>query len=537
MLDSAKMATDEHTGTIAVASTQSGVAPAPSRWSNRILTLAVAGILVLTLYPFRFDFSRHLSRPLFPLSLGGWGKQMGPLDDILNVLLFMPYGFGLADKLRERSRSRFAVLGFTLAAGAALSYTVEFLQIYLPYRDSGWEDIFTNSLGAVAGAWLFDLCGKAVVGLLSETERKIGAWLTWQRALAILLIYIGLWSAAAVCLEQQTRLSNWSVDSVLVIGNSASKRFSSAWKGRVFALEIWNHAISADMARRVTLEKPTESDPNALVAYRFSGPGPFRDDRRLLPDLSWTPQVSVPADPSGAFLDGTSWLISPGAVPALVNDLRKAGHFSLWVACEPAETAGVNARIVSISSPTGQVNMDLRQQDANLVFWFRMPLSIERERMDRMSWIIPKVFAEKQRRDILFTFDSTNLNLFVDGKQDGRGYEVGAGAALARFVRRVKMRELKGYKYVFYALVFIPVGCLLGFVWRTTTRPRIGLLLLALGLALPTVVFEIALVHVSGRAVSFGNIWLSILLGASGSIWINADRVLLSAPAASPHTG
>ena len=66
-------------------------------WSNRILILALAGILFLTLYPFRFNFSRHLARPLFPFSLGGWGKEIGRFDDFLNVLLFMPFGFGFAE--------------------------------------------------------------------------------------------------------------------------------------------------------------------------------------------------------------------------------------------------------------------------------------------------------------------------------------------------------------------------------------------------------------------------------------------------------
>ena len=71
-----------------------------SRCSNRILVLAIAAILFLTLYPFRFDFGRHLSHPLFPLSLGSWGKGIGRFDDLLNLLLFVPFGFGLAEIFR-----------------------------------------------------------------------------------------------------------------------------------------------------------------------------------------------------------------------------------------------------------------------------------------------------------------------------------------------------------------------------------------------------------------------------------------------------
>jgi VanZ family protein len=522
MLDWVRMGTDERVTTTMEAPIHSEPSPAPPSWSNRILTLAVAAILLLTLYPFWFDFAQHLPRALFPFSLGGWGKNLSRVDDFLNVLLFVPYGFGLAERLRERGKSRLLALGLTLASGALLSYTVELLQIYIPSRDSGWEDVATNSFGAAAGALLFDLCGGAALRLLSATERSVSAWLTWRRALVALLFYIGLWSAIAVRLQHEARLSDWNSDSVLVIGK-ASNRFSSAWKGQVFALEIWDHAVSPEFARRVTAERPMDAPaPDSVIAYRFLGSAPFQDERRFLPDLSWTPQAPVSADPTRAFLDGKSWLISPGPVPALVNDLKKTGQLSIQVVCEPAEIGGVDAQIISISSPSGAVNMELGQAAASLVFWFRTPLSMHRS---RMSWVIPETFAANESRNILFTFDSAHLNAFIDGKEQSRAYELGPGASLARFVRRIKMRELKGYKYVFYALVFIPAGCVLGCAWRTVTRHWIGLLsLLLLGLALPPLIFEVVLVQASGRAMSSQNLWLSILLTASGSIWINADR-------------
>ena len=497
----------------------------PSGWSNRILTLAITAILVLTLYPFRFDFARRLPRALFPFSLGGWGKEIGALDDFLNVLLFVPYGFGLAEKLRERGKSRLATLGFSLAAGAVLSYGVELLQIYIPFRDSGWEDILTNSCGALVGALLFDLWGGAVLHLFSVVEHKVGAWLSWQRALAVLLVYIGFWSAVTLHLQKETRLSDWNPDSSLLIGNSALSRFSSAWKGQVFLLEIWDRALSPKIARTLNSSGLRVANRDSVVAYRFIGPGPFSDERRLLPDLSWTPQAPISANPSGAFFDGTSWLTSPGAVPALVGDLKKTGQFSFRVVCEPAEIGRVNARIVSLSSPSGPVNLELFQGEANLAFWFRTPLSVQHDRMSLvMSWLIPKVFAANERRDILFTFDSANLNLFVDGKEYRREYELGAGAALARLVRRIKAHELKGYKYVFYALVFVPAGCLVGFAWRSITGHWTSLLFWGLlGLAGLPVIFEVALIHASGAAMSLENIWLSILWVAGGSVWINID--------------
>jgi VanZ like family len=515
----AQMATGERPSTVAVAPTSAGALDARS-WSNRILTLASIGILVLTLYPFRLDFARRLPRPLFPFSLGGWGKDTGLSDNVLNVLLFVPFGFGLAEKLRERGKSRLATLGLTLAAGAALSYVVELLQIYIPPRDSGWDDVFTNSSGAIAGALLFDLAGDATLVLLSQTERKVTAWLTWQRAVAAVFAYVGLWSVVAVQLQKQTRLSNWNTDSVLVIGNSASGHFSSAWQGEIFAFEMWDRGIPGELARRLTSPAlRQDSEPDAIVAYRFSGLGPFPDERRLLPDLAWAPKTPVLDGSKGAFLDGKSWLMSPGAVSELANKLKETGQFSLRVLCAPAEIRGVDADIVSISSSSGPANLELGQQGASLAFWFRSALSMQRL---RMTWIVPKTFRANEMRDILLSFDGADLRLFLDGKQYHQAYRLGAGAALATFIRRIKARELDGYRYVFYALVFVPAGCLLGFAWKAT-RNGVGLVsLLFFGLALPPVIFEVVLVHGS-RAVSFENIWFSVLLAAAGSIWINAD--------------
>ena len=139
-------------------------------WSNRILILATAGILFLTLYPFRFDFNAVSPGGASSLLLGTSLKPAGFLDGFLNVLLFVPVGFGFAEKFRERGKSFAFTLVLALAAGALFSYTIELLQFYIPQRDSGWEDVLTNTSGSVVGCVSVEILGKSLLHGLSSCE-------------------------------------------------------------------------------------------------------------------------------------------------------------------------------------------------------------------------------------------------------------------------------------------------------------------------------------------------------------------------------
>ena len=129
-------------------------------WSNRVLIIAVAGILLLTLYPFRFAFHTKLAGDVSPFILATGEKHSGAFNAFLNIILFVPFGFGLSEKLREKGQPRLPTLLVTMAAGALFSYAIEVVQNYVPTRDSGWEDVFTNSAGAVSGYFIFELFGK-----------------------------------------------------------------------------------------------------------------------------------------------------------------------------------------------------------------------------------------------------------------------------------------------------------------------------------------------------------------------------------------
>ena len=79
-----------------------------------------------------------------------------------NVIGFVPFGFCfyaclLAHKAR-RPGSCAVVMGFLV------SLTIEVLQAYLPTRDSGTTDIFTNTLGTYSGIWVYRALNPILAG-------------------------------------------------------------------------------------------------------------------------------------------------------------------------------------------------------------------------------------------------------------------------------------------------------------------------------------------------------------------------------------
>jgi glycopeptide antibiotics resistance protein len=491
-----------------------------SSWSNRFLIAALVGILFLTLFPFRFDFQSKLPGGTSPFFLGNGAKAGGFADAFLNVLLFIPLGFGLTEKLRERKIPRAACFFIVYAAGAFLSYAIEITQIYIPMRDSGWEDVFTNSTGSIVGFLVYELLGALVIDSLSKLEMAFRARLTLQRTAALLAVYFLLWFTVSGIFQRQTRLSNWEPGGLLVVGNEATGQ--SPWQGRVqrlqFADQTSPDAAAIDLTSGHSAQEPTFA---WRADYDFSSPTPFQDSKQFLPSLSWIPAAPLSQNSNGVTLDGKSWLTSRVAVADLVDGIRKTNQFSLHIVCAPAQPHTGNGHIISISRSPWFSDLTLRQEESSLVFWFRSPLSIKRA---ILAWYVPNVFTDAQERDILFSYNGADLSLYIDGRKIKRPYRLGPGTALARLVHQVRPAELEGYNDIYYALVFFPVGIIFGLA-KSRIRPSNVTILLAIafGLVVPVFLLEFILVQVSGRPVSLSNLLLSFLLLIAGFLWIRSD--------------
>ena len=494
-------------------------------WSNRILIASLLasllGIALLTLAPFRFDF--HLRSPSHrfdPFLLGPFQKSIGILDSFLNVLLFIPFGFGLSSQLRQRKWSWVSAFVFAFIGGALCSYTVEILQFYIPGRNSGWLDVVTNSTGSFVGAVVLRQWGGILRQRFLRWEWLVGDWLSLRRITLILLSYLGLCFAISIPLQQKTRLSNWTADSRLVIGGSGDEQHP--WKGKVFSLQIWDRALSDELARQLTMNDPVPGvDADPLASYDFSVSPPIEDQKKFLAALFRKADASASMSLPALEFNGASELSSKVPMADLTKRLQKTNQFAMRIVCDPAAINGVNASIVSLEDESGVTNLRVWQEGANFYFWFRNPLSVKRAYLDFRA---SHVFAPDQMRNILVSYDGSNVSIYVDGNKSPVPYSLGPGAALAHQFIRIKAGELDGYKVVYYSCIFVSIGFLLGMAMRKMTmRKMAGWLLLTVGFFVAPVLLEVLLMHVSGRAMSVGQVGLSMFLILLGAALINID--------------
>ena len=489
-----------------------------SSWSNRILILATAGILFLTMYPFRFNF-HLLPNGASPFFLGK-SQKSGFFDAFLNVLLFIPFGFGLAEKLRERGKSARSALIIAFATGACFSYAIEFLQLYIPERDSGWEDVFTNGSGSLVGSVLYLLVGGLLVRALVSTQRFLAAWLTPVRIVCVLLVYFCCWFVAAAMLQKQSRLSRWKPDAILILGNDASGQ--NPWRGNIRTLQIWDRAIAEGGS---AVPKPGETTaPRAsapLIDYDFSVSSNSTSQLQFVPRLFWIPVVPDDREIQGGAFDGKSWLSTKTNAGNLAENLRKTNQFAIHLVCSPEDIAGAWGRIVYIADSDGIADVMILQENAGLGIGFRTALASKHA---QLVWSVPGVFNDHRPRDILYSYDGANLSLTLDGQKQRLTYRLGPGTALARIIRRVKPAELEGNNYIFYTLIFFAGGVLLGFSAPYGARFNISALLFSfLVFCVAAILLEFILASVSGRAFSPSYVSLSAALGIAGLLWSAAD--------------
>jgi hypothetical protein len=150
-------------------------------WQRAGRVLAWAGLIVAavaTLTPMHDPRGLASTTPLFCLVCG----EAGGADVVSNLLLFLPFALGL--RLSGWSWGR------CVAAAAAVSFTVEFLQfVVVPGRDASLSDVLTNTASGAIGAAL----GGVLPNLVDPEPTRAGRLVLSGLAGALALLALSAW--------------------------------------------------------------------------------------------------------------------------------------------------------------------------------------------------------------------------------------------------------------------------------------------------------------------------------------------------------
>jgi glycopeptide antibiotics resistance protein len=96
----------------------------------------------------------------------------GLVENVINLALFLPFGALTSFALRPERRGVWSRVLISCAGGLALSVGIEMVQFVLSSRTTDIDDVIFNSLGALSGALLGQLC--AVVLRYLRSNRPEG---------------------------------------------------------------------------------------------------------------------------------------------------------------------------------------------------------------------------------------------------------------------------------------------------------------------------------------------------------------------------
>jgi VanZ family protein len=356
----------------------------------------------------------------------GLGEPFDLPDLAVNLLLFAPFGFGLAGLIQNRGWSCGKAIASVFVAGALLSLGVETLQCWLPTRDPSFLDVATNSVSSVIGAALYFLGGERFRARHARpafsTRMLVTAWLGYA-ALAVVL---------SLTLQESSRL-DWDEGLPLILGDdSASDR---QWQGQILRTEISSGSVSVNEARHASIAGLSGVGEAYFVATSPASQSNLRTD------------------------DSVERATRAERVSNVVRRVKRANQFSLLVRCS-AQNAAQSGVIVALARREDDLNFALEQDDTDLTFWLRTPITRRHGMQPPVT--APGVFRTPGPHTILVTYDGSQLLLFVDGKPVDESLRLGPGAAMFSYFQVLKVEEMRGYQVFYYLIVLGPLSWITG---------------------------------------------------------------------------
>ncbi len=413
-------------------------------------------IVMLTLFPFKFEAI-------------AWGKKdaikqffrnpSDAFDFFGNILLFMPFGYGLSQWLKSKSFAPVIKFSLIFSISLATTIAVETLQLFQPDRSSSIIDIFTNTLGGTLGG---------AIGLLGLDQiiAPTQQWLVrhWQKKRS-LTIALGLWIALMLGstwqLSTMTKLSNWDPNYNLMVGNEATG--DRPWQGKVQSFSIADRALSESEVQQFLQSSAFPTLNQSLADYDLTGNAPYLDRSRF----NSPPLESRPANPA-ASNSNSSWYITQEPPIKLNEALQKNSAFTLATTFETRSLKQEGpARIISLSLNTGERNLTLGQNDRQLIVRLRTPITGRNG--DALELRSPNNLQQNRSHRVVLTYENSVLALYLDPGNPPDHLRLRPELTFFRLLLPNQLislprgpKAISLYPILFYAIWFLPLGTLLG---------------------------------------------------------------------------
>jgi glycopeptide antibiotics resistance protein len=459
-----------------------------------VLLFGLLLVVFTTLYPFQLEYSA----PRNPVD--SFSTTVSPVDLLTNIFLFVPFGFGVGCVLHSR-RLRPVGMGLaTLVLAAGLSGGVELLQMWYPTRTPSVSDLVANVSGGLLGALTFSLRGEEILRRILTAIQGIRVWTSGKGLALLFLVYSSLIVVISAYLAGGLGLENWDPSFPLMLGSEATP--GRSWEGSIAELHIADRALSEqEAAAALSAPHPEQVIKEVLlVSYRFVGEGPYTDGAANLPPLVWNGGPPNLEGSERATLAGSHWLMTEGPAKRLADRLGETSEFTLILTLPDTSTDQWGpARIVSISRTPTDRNLLVGQAGEKLILRIRTPLTGANGAKPVVH--VPAIFTEARPHRLLITYNQGRLRVYVDRVEQGRSVDLSPEVLFFRWALGSRWWRLRLggasvvlYKLLYYGLLFVPCGWLLGLAaarrWRRYDRRAVAT---GLGIVLPTTVNEAVL--------------------------------------------
>jgi hypothetical protein len=447
----------------------------------------IVAILGSTLWPLAIDVGRL-----------GWVRfvarvELAPasvLDIPRNILLFIPFAFGLASWLHGHGRSHRVTLLLTVLIGFLLTACIESLQTFMPRRTASVSDVVANTLGAMAG-WACLLAWQR----RQDLPRWIAARLVASHIAVAFPAYFVLMLLLVWALMRGVLPGGWDPTYRLALGNEVSR--DRPWRGAVRDLLVLDRAVDeAVAAQLLASELPPALTDAVVVHYPLTTETGLRSQEGDLPALASQTAGMPDVRPAGVVLENGSWVATETPVGSLAARINSSRQFTVAVTVTTFDlTQAGPARIVTISRDPFHRNLTLGQDGTRLALRWRSPLTGKNGANPELDF--PGVFRSFESQRLVVTCDGTTARLYTPGGTADLDVVLGPEVGLAAILHESSYWPVEASPFAFWQtaslvclLIFLPLGVLLGTAMGMTKRrdARVGLVLG--GLFLPALSLE-----------------------------------------------